>query len=276
MHVVERDHARLGRAMRDLRVRAGLDGKEAARRAGISQPTISRLERCKTLPTVAVVSRLCEVYNAAADVQAELIRLAESVRETSQRSRVLRPRGIVQLQNEFARLDKQSKLLRSYQPAMVLGILQTVDYARLVMGSELDQDVEDGVAARRARRTALENPRKQFVLIMAEGALRWHAGSPQVMAEQIDAIVEATRLPNVRIGIIPWTRPVGVFCTHAFHLYDSAAVAAGNELETVPYTEPDKVRVYEDLFAELEAVALFGDDARRELVRIGNDYRLLA
>ena len=45
------------------------------------------------------------------------------------------------------------------------------------------------------------------VLLMSEGALRWQAGSPEVMLEQIAAISAAIDLPNVDVGIIPFSAP---------------------------------------------------------------------
>lgn len=86
-----------------------------------------------------------------------------------------------------------------------------------------EDEVRAAVAARGSRMSALDDESNQFVLIHTEGALRCQAGSAGVMVEQIEAIVEASRRPNVRIGIIPWTTPVRVFCTHAFHLYDATA-----------------------------------------------------
>jgi hypothetical protein len=44
-----------------------------------------------------------------------------------------------------------------------------------------------------------------LVLIMTEGALRWHAGSPAVMAGQAQSIADISRRSNVRVGIILWT-----------------------------------------------------------------------
>lgn len=94
--------------------------------------------------------------------------------------------------------------------------------------------------------------------------------------ERIESIVEASRLPNVRVGVIPWTKPVDVFCTHSFDLYDDTAAIIGTEVSSVPFVEPDHIAVYEDTFARLSEVAAFGNEARRELARIHADYRMLA
>jgi hypothetical protein len=54
----------------------------------------------------------------------------------------------------------------------------------------------------------LVTPGKQFVLIMTEGALRWHAGYPAVMAEQAQAIAGRRRLHRPAV-IVPDRRGGG-------------------------------------------------------------------
>jgi hypothetical protein len=63
------------------------------------------------------------------------------------------------------------------------------------------------VAARLARQQILDTDRT-FHLVLTESALRWHVGSPEIMARQAEHLVTVTERPNVRLGIISWTRPV--------------------------------------------------------------------
>lgn len=272
----ERDPARLGRRLRALRERAGYGGVEAARRAGMSQSKISRFETCRLIPRADDIRVLCNIYGADPAEAEELIELAERVRADSKRSQIVLARGAARLQQRIQQMEAKATLLRSFQPSAVIGMLQTEAYIRAIFGDELAAaDLDAVVAARLNRQAALADPSKQFVFIMSEGALRWQLGSAALMAEQIDALVEATRQPALRLGIIPWTRPVNVVTNAGFHLYDSAAVVIGTEAASATFTEPDDVGVYEDLFTQLEAVASFGGDARRELARIGSEYRLL-
>lgn len=266
----------LAAALRDLRRRAGLGGVEAAHRAGVSQSKISKLENGRLRAGPDDVRALCDVYGVPDDERDELIRLAAELKAGSRLSRVVMTRGAAQLQRQFGQLESKATLLRSFQPAMVPGILQTTAYARLVFGAGLtDEDRDSAVAVRRRRGGALDDETKDFTIIVTEGALRWQAGDSHVMTGQLDAILTASRRPNVVIGIVPWTTPVDVFCTHAFHLYDSAAVVVGTEVASAVLDSPDDVGVYERLFGRLEAIASTGDDARRELLRIRGDYQLL-
>jgi hypothetical protein len=70
------------------------------------------------------------------------------------------------------------------------------------------------VAARLGRQQILDTDR-QFHFVLTEGALRWHVGSPQIMAAQAEHLGELVKLPNVRLGIIPWTRPTNRPVLHA-------------------------------------------------------------
>ncbi|WP_020577330.1 helix-turn-helix domain-containing protein [Actinopolymorpha alba] len=274
---VAHDQARLGEMLLELRHRAGLSGIEAGRRAGMSQSKISRLESASRLPNLDDIRTLCAVYNASPSEQEALIRLAADILEVSKRSRVVMPRGAAQLQSHIGRMERTASLVRSFSPAVVLGILQTPAYTREIMATALSgDDLDEAVAARIRRKAALGNEGRRFRLVMTEGALRWLLGAPAVMVEQIEAIAEASRMPNVAIGIIPWMRPMTTFCTHSFDIYDSTAAVVGTEANSVPFGDPADVESYERAFARLEAVASFGEDARRELARIGSDYRLLA
>lgn len=274
---IDRDRARFGKTLRGLRAHAGLGGVETARLAGISQSKISKIETGRLRPSPEDIRALCAAYGVNQAERDELVQLAIDLRSESQLSRVILSRGAGKLQQRIGRLEARAHQLRSFQPAMVIGLLQTPDYARVVLSEALaGEDLEQAISARAHRKNALDDTSKQCVLIMSEGALRWQVGDPSIMAAQIDAIAEASRRPNVRLGIIPWTTPVTVTCTHGFHLYDDAAVVFGTETASGVLDTADDIAVYEQLFQRLDHVASFGENARRELARIGNDYRLLS
>jgi hypothetical protein len=163
---------------------------------------------------------------------------------------------------------------------MVIGLLQTPAYQQHVFGVRgsgalSPADATTGIAQRTARQTMLGNADKEFVLVMTEGALRWHVGSPQLMAEQIQAIIDAMRWPNVRIGVIPWTTTVDVFPANAFHLYDDHTVIAATETATATLTGQADIATYTEAFTAFHQAALFDDPARAELQRIARDYARL-
>jgi transcriptional regulator with XRE-family HTH domain len=272
------DRARFAHTLRELRERAGLGGVETARLAGISQSKISKLENGKLRPSPDDIRALCDVYGVSEHDRDELVELAAGLRAESHLTRVILSRdGAAKFQQRIGRLEARAHQLRSFQPGMVIGLLQTADYARTMFaeGVPAGENLDRAVAARMRRKSILNDEHKQFVLILSEGALRWQVGNPAIMAAQIDEIAQVSRRPNVRLGIVPWTTPMTVTCTHAFHIYDNAAVVVGTEIASGVIDEPDDIAVYDRLFEQLDQAASYGDDARRELARIANDYRLL-
>jgi hypothetical protein len=95
--------------------------------------------------------------------------------------------------------------------------------------------------------------------------------------EHLDAAIsDASRRPNVRIGIIPWTTPVTQFPRGGFHLFDDDAAIVATDVATATMTAPADVATYAEIFTSLERTASFGDEAREHLARIAADYQRLA
>ena len=265
----------LAATLRRLRHEAGLSGIEAARRAGLSQPTVSRLETGRRVPTPEEVNALCKAYRAPADVRRGLRDTARDLQAgvTSARIVLQRPR---QMQERIARIEQSSALLRSFQPAMLIGLVQTADYARAVMSSgKLDRETLEQITEARMSRQAILNTDRRFILVHTEGALRWHVGSPAIMAAQLDHLAELTGRPNVQLGIIPWERPLTMPARHAFHLYDARTVIVGTESGTAFIADPAELGAYDRRFKEFEHAAVFGDETRAVFARVADDYRAL-
>jgi hypothetical protein len=63
---------------------------------------------------------------------------------------------------------------------------------------------------------------------------------------------------------------------HGFHIYDRQAVQIGTRTATALTSDQRDVDAYESVFAELERVAAFGDEARSALQELGERYRAMA
>ena len=83
------------------------------------------------------------------------------------------------MQQRIGRIEQCSEPVRSFQPTMVSGLVQTLDYARAMMSGRLSgQRLEQLVQSRQDRRAILNSDRRA-VLLHTESALRWHIGSPE-------------------------------------------------------------------------------------------------
>jgi transcriptional regulator with XRE-family HTH domain len=271
------DRIHLAQALAEARRRLGLSGAEAGRRAGMSQSKISKIERGYLLPSPEDVEALGRLYELSSEERSRLVAIATGLRAES-RTRIILTRRVAEFQRRIGELERSASLIRTFQPTMVIGLLQTAAYMRCVFGTPdsqalSGQEVDEAVQAREHRQRVLADPSKTFVLIMSEGALRWQAGSAAVMAEQAHELADAAvQLPNARIGIVPWTQPMRFFPRHGFHLYDDDAVIVGTETATATITGEADIAMYVELFEALEELAVFGEEAQRHFARIARDY----
>ena len=109
----------------------------------------------------------------------------------------------------YVDLESAAGLIRTYEGQFVPGLLQTDDYIRAVVrGAHLkDQDEELGrrVRLRMARQAVLirEQPPRLWAVV-DEAALRRPVGGPEVMRGQLERLIEATKLPNVTLQVLPF------------------------------------------------------------------------
>lgn len=266
----------LSRTLRQLRIDAGLSGIEAAQRAGLSQPTISRWERGLFVPSPEDVATLAHVYDASVAMRRQLVQMTEDLRAEFTSARVVMHRGAGAAQRRIGRIEATSERVATFHPTMVPGLLQTEAYARTVFSQGITgAALDEMVTARLDRQRLLTEPGRHFDQVLPEGALRWHADGPSVMVNQIDHIADVAKLPGVRIGVIPWTTPVRVFPLHGFDIYDRRAAIVGTWTATALLTDQRDVTRYLHLFQELQNLAAFGAAATEILARIADDYREL-
>ncbi|HSZ29933.1 MAG TPA: helix-turn-helix transcriptional regulator [Pseudonocardiaceae bacterium] len=266
----------LSTTLRRLRSAAGLSGMEAARRAGYSQPKISRFETARQVPTIEEVHVLCGVYGAPPEVRDRLLELAADLTAGTIRSRAVLSHGARYMQQRFGRIEQASELVRSFTPTIVDGLLQTPDYVRAMGSHRLAGEALESFVASRADRQRILDTDRQFQSIITEGALHWHVGSPQIMAAQLEHLIEASHRPNLRLGVIPWTTPVHSPALHCFTIFDDRAVIVGTETATAIITDPADIADYDQRHTLYSQLTVVGDPARAVLARLAGEYRDLA
>jgi hypothetical protein len=106
-------------------------------------------------------------------------------------------------------LEAAAELIRTYEVQFVPGLLQTEEYARaviLIRYSDADAgEIERRVRLRLARQRILtRSTPPRFWAVVDEAVLRRPIGGPAVMRAQIEALIEATKLPRVNLQVIPF------------------------------------------------------------------------
>lgn len=263
----------LSRELRRLREAAGLSGTEAARRAGLSQSKVSRTETGRFLPSPEAVAALCEVYGAATAVRRRLVAQARELKESTTQARSVLQRGGWRMQQRVGRIESTAAHITEVSPSIVVGLVQTRDYITALFGDALAPDEREQTVQARLDRQRLLDTGRQFTIVHTEGALRWRMGSGDVMAAQLDHLIDISHRPNVHMGVIPWTTPARVPLLHPVSLYDERAVLIGTHAATALITDQRQVADYLEHWAEVRPLVQWGDDARWHLHRIADEYR---
>ncbi|MFI7551265.1 Scr1 family TA system antitoxin-like transcriptional regulator [Micromonospora sediminimaris] len=101
--------------------------------------------------------------------------------------------------------ELQATALRSFEVAVIPGLLQTPEYATAVLSSGLlaPDEVAGYVETRMRRQSSVLERRKPplFVAVIDEFALR--RGAPDIMHPQLDHLVRLAQRPNVLLHVLP-------------------------------------------------------------------------
>ncbi|MCX4390314.1 helix-turn-helix domain-containing protein [Micromonospora peucetia] len=198
----------LGAQLRRLRESGGVTREGAGWEIRASESKISRMELGRVGFKERDVADLLTLYGVtAADEREALLKLARDANNPGWWHRY----GDV-LPNWFQSylgLEAAAALIRSYEVQFVPGLLQTREYARAVVllghGRAAPAEIERRVALRMQRQRLLHRERPpQLWAVVDEAALRRPIGGPRVMRDQVAALVEATKAPNIRLQVIPF------------------------------------------------------------------------
>lgn len=199
----------LGRRLLDLRERAGLKREEAARILRVAPATVRRMEMAEVALKIPYLQLLLKSYGVSDEEAEAFVQLAEEANRPGwwQRFHDILPGWF----SMYVSLEGAATLIRSYEPHFVPGILQTEEYARGVMksgavGQTRPEDIERHVALRMQRQNLLTREGAPRIwAVMDETALRRPVGGSEVMRAQIDKLIEATKLPNVTLQVVPFS-----------------------------------------------------------------------
>lgn len=206
---------RLGAELRALRDRAGLTGEQVIERVGwASASKLSRIENGRSRPDLSDIFDLLDLYGVTGADREKFIAIGRDAANTRGWWRSFADLG--HRQRGYAELEAGVTELREYQQSVIPGLLQTPDYTRTRVLSELPiyghLDVEAEVAARQARQAVLtaEDP-PRYEAIIDEAALRRHAAPADVMAAQLARLVELSTLPTATLRVLPLNTQIGEY-----------------------------------------------------------------
>ncbi|MET8546319.1 helix-turn-helix transcriptional regulator [Kitasatospora sp. NPDC004799] len=262
----ELGHSRsdLAQALREIRVKAGLAGDRLARRCGMTQSKISKIETGRTVPSLVDVELILRALEVPAELAQRVLDLARVANTEWQDVRALRKKGLEKKQAELAALDRSSTEIRYFLLSMLNTLLATPEYIRASL-AHVPGDTTKAMAKKLERQAVIHDDAKTFSFLLTEQAVRWAVLPPRAMATQIERLVSVSRLPNVRLGVIPLGKYIPESPLNTFTVYDSSLATVETETGIVILRDRRDIQAYRAAFAMYEEHAIFGDQAREQL-----------
>jgi transcriptional regulator with XRE-family HTH domain len=259
---------RLRLALRQARDAAGLTQEQVSVQMDWSLSKVIRIEAGSVGISTNDLKALLRLYGVTGETETQefldLGRLARRRAWWNEYKEVLPPKFL-----EFIGLEADAQVHRNFQSVAVPGLMQTRAYAEaMVIGTaphDLDPDTVDRlVQVRLRRRTGVldrEDP-PTILAILDESVLRRIVGSPAIMREQLEFLVECAQRPTVTVRVLPFTagpHPVmaGASLILEFPDADDRQVLYVENAMTGDILEQRKeMGTYDRAFARLEQLAL--------------------
>ncbi|HEY0640278.1 MAG TPA: helix-turn-helix transcriptional regulator [Pseudonocardiaceae bacterium] len=153
---------------------------------------------------------------------------------------------------DYVGLEESASRIQTYEVQFVPGLLQTEAYATAIVTRGRPHDISDDarrrVALRMRRQKLLTVPGAPRVwCVIDEAVLHRTIGGKEVMQQQLDHLLEITRLPNVTLQVVPYALS-GYAAEGAFSLLRFAEA----ELPDLVYIEHLTGALYLDKRDEIE------------------------
>lgn len=266
---------RLRTELRRARERAGLTRDQVTEALEMSMSKIVRIETGAVRVSATDLRALLDLYQVQdRDEVDSLLALARGARERpaqSQYGDAASSRLV-----EFIELEAAASSTRNFQPLMVPGLLQTAEYARVIL-QELnrgrgmsDELIEALVEVRMKRQELLKREdAPELFFVVDEAVTRRLVGGPQVMRGQLDRLIDLAGRRRITVEVLPFGAGAypalnGSFVIHRFpDAADSDVLfQEGPEGDEISSENPELISRYTDIFEELRRLSLGPDGSR--------------
>lgn len=254
MASVQEAREALGGRLRDLRQIKQLTGRQLAERLAWPASKVSKLETGRQTPTEADITAWVRSTTDNPQDEAALRAMVQTLETAhAEWQRILRG-GSHHHQETWADIEGKAGRLRVFESTYVPGLLQTAEYARhriaqAVTLFDLADDIDQAVRKRLARQDVLYDRQKRFYFVLTEAVLRYRLCPPEVMLPQLDRLVAASTLPNVRLGIISFGTTYLIGPGHGFWIFDDDKVLVEIFSAELTLAQPQEIDLHSQMFA---------------------------
>ncbi len=268
----------LGKTLRKLREHRNLTAAVVAKRLGISQPSLTRIENGRNAIRTRHVYKLCEIYEVTGTEADRLIRLAE---ESSRRGWWESYSDVIHDWFEiYASLESDADQILLYESEFVPGIFQTPGYVRAIYYAAHPEASEAAghrmVDLRQARQHRLTD--RTITALVNEGAVRRVVGGADVMRDQLRYLATVIEKGDADIRIVPFSAGAHAAMNGPFYLLkfpdvdEIDLVHVENERGGMYLERPEDLERYTDIFTRTRALALSPADSAALLGKLVAEY----
>jgi transcriptional regulator with XRE-family HTH domain len=277
-------HGELGETLRRLRRERGVTGTELAFGLGVTQGTISKIERGLLVPDLDFLSKFAQTLRLKKVDAAALMNLAGVIPKGVTPESVLQylPVDFIQVdwaerrQDTIALAETKAMRMCVFNPLFIPGLLQTESYARQVMevaGARTASSIDGAVRARQRRQRLLHASGKRLAFLTTEAALLTRIGPSDVLAEQIQHLRHFVTTDGPRLGLIPSSASLAVVPPPAFYILDRRVYIELPHGDLWLLPRSNVFDIYDRLFRVLMGHALTGASLNRKLEELAERVR---
>jgi transcriptional regulator with XRE-family HTH domain len=253
---------RLGNELRRRREAAGLTIEMVADQLECSSSKISRIETGHSGATPRDVRDILAVCGVAGPAAEDLVQIAREARQKGWWHLY----GPV-LTSAYVELEAAASSARSYEAQVIPGLLQTEEYARVMIRNGSPgmgpNDIDRRIRVRMQRQSLLtQDDPLNLSVVLDEAVFHRLVGGPDVMHDQLDRLVARAALPNVAIQVLPFGAGPHEAMDGSFTIlgYDEPAdpdvVFAENAAGGIFLETEEELQRYHFIFDQLRARAL--------------------
>ncbi|MCK1795941.1 helix-turn-helix transcriptional regulator [Streptomyces sp. XM4193] len=255
-----------GREVRLAREHHGATQAALAEATTYKAPYVSKVENGQQLPS-DLFAQNCDVFFNTPGYFARLRR------RVSQHGH---PEWFV----PYLKLEERAREILDFSSFLVLGMLQTPDYAQALFRASNPRDTSEQtrtrVKSRLERRAVIEQSDPPLLwVVLDESCLRRMVGSPEVMRDQIEHLLMRAGGPHVTLQVLPF-RTGAPPASESFTLlrFDEDAPALYTEAQNMGrlIDAPSRVRAATEQFERLRADALSPQDSVTMLRSVMGDF----
>ena len=251
-----------GAELRRARTAAGLSQDQLGQRLGYSGAQVGKVETGERTPAQDFADACDRAFPDAGGLFGRIYQLARRW-----------DGGYPSWFAEWIDSERRATSLRSWEPLLIPGLLQTADYARAILGADPEtpeDQLDELVTARLERQKIFDRPTPPTLwAVLDEAVLHRLIGSRKIMYDQLLHLADTSCRSNITVQIVP--AEIGA---HAGLLGGFAIASFDNAPGTVYMESPDQGQTTE-LPPVVRRVSLTFDTLRADALPRGASRDLI-